>query len=98
MKETFDQRLQRLRQAKGWTLSELCSISRLGEKSITALETESHGIPKWSTISRLASVLGTNAYFLASGDGDEKPFHVLYKHMDKVTASQPGGVYFSKAR
>jgi transcriptional regulator with XRE-family HTH domain len=89
MKETLDQRLQRLRQAKGWTLSQLCSYSQLGEKSITALETEPHEIPKWSTISRLASALGTNAFYLASGDGDDKPFHDLYRHMDKVTTSQP---------
>jgi transcriptional regulator with XRE-family HTH domain len=96
MKETFDQRLRRLRQAKGWSLSQLSWNSMLSEKSIIALETDPHKIPKWYTVCKLASALGTNAFYLASGDGDEKPFHVLYRHTDKVANSHPDGGWNAK--
>jgi len=91
MKESFGQRLQRLRLSKGWNLSQLCKLSQISEKTIIALEINPNEIPKWNTVSKWASVLGTNAFFLASGDGDDKPFHVTYRHMDKVTTSQPDG-------
>jgi transcriptional regulator with XRE-family HTH domain len=81
MKETFDQRLKRLRLAKGWSLSQLGNLSQLSEKILITLETESHVIPKWNTIRRLASALDTNAFYLASGDGDDKPFHVSYRNI-----------------
>ena len=76
MKEAFHQRLQRLRATRGWSLTQLAKKSEVQEKLIHKLETDPREVPSWSAISRLASALGTNPIYLATGDGDAKPFHV----------------------
>lgn len=87
MKEDFHERLKRLREAKGWSLSHLGKRSHLSETTLAALEADSHHAPGWITISKLSSALGTNPFYLASSDGDDKPFKVMYRRTDEVTAT-----------
>lgn len=79
MHEGFHERLKRLREAKGWSASHLATRSHLRETTITTLESDPHLAPAWITISKLASALGTNPFYLASGDGHDKPFRIPYR-------------------
>jgi transcriptional regulator with XRE-family HTH domain len=87
MQEAFHERLKRLREAKGWNPSKLAKKSQMNESSIVALETDSRHAPSWIAISKLASALKTNPIFLASGEGNDKPFHVPPVHWADATAS-----------
>lgn len=84
MIETFHQRVTRLREAKGWSLSKLSKRSGLSETLVAEIETNHNHIPTWLTIAKLASALHTNPYYLASGDGDDKPY--LARHRDMAEA------------
>ena len=87
MREPFHERLKRLREAKGWSRSHLGKKSRLSKETITALEADSREVPSWLAISKLASALGSNPFYLASGDGDDKPFHIPLGHMAETAYS-----------
>jgi len=76
MKETFHERLKRLREANSWSLSKLAQRANLNEENIALLETDSRQVPSWIAISKLASALGSNPFYLASGEGDQKPFRI----------------------
>jgi len=76
MKETFHERLKRLREANGWSLSKLAQRANLNEENIALLEADSRQVPSWIAISKLASALGSNPFYLASGEGDQKPFRI----------------------
>lgn len=77
MNEAFHERLKRLREAQGWSQSKLADESRLNKSLITTLESDPHYIPSWIVIGRLANALATNPYYLASGDGNDKPSRVF---------------------
>lgn len=87
MNESFHERLKRLREAKGWDVSHLGTRSRLLETTITALENDPGQTPAWIAISKLARALGTNPYYLASGDGSDKPYQVPHRGLPDVGAS-----------
>jgi len=76
MKEYFHERLKRLREAKSWSRSHLAKKSRLDKELLGALETDVRQVPSWFAVSKLASALGTNPLYLATGEGDDKPMHV----------------------
>jgi transcriptional regulator with XRE-family HTH domain len=76
MREKFHERLNKLREAKGWSLATLAKRSDLSERKIAVLESDPRQVPTWITIIKLASALGCNPFFLASGDGDHKPFRI----------------------
>jgi len=86
MKEKFHDRLKRLREANGWSLSKLARRGDLSEENIALLEADSSQIPTWIAIIKLASALGINPFYLASGEGDEKPFRIRQGYGADVTS------------
>ena len=86
MKEKFPERLKRLRESKGLSLSNLAKNSDLSENNIVLLELDSRQVPTWITVSKLASALGCNPFYLASGDGDHKPFRIRQEYWVDVTS------------
>lgn len=88
MKEPFHERLLRLRKAKGWTLSHLSKKSQLSKEIIKSLESDSRQVPSWLAISKLAAALGTNPVYLATGDGNVKPFHVPLGYLAESARSR----------
>ena len=76
MNERFHERLKRLREENGWSLSKLARRVDLSEENIALLEADLHQVPTWVQISKLASALGINPFYLASGEGDQKPFRI----------------------
>jgi transcriptional regulator with XRE-family HTH domain len=75
MNASFHQKLKRMREAKGWSPAHLAKRSGLKEGLIARLEADPREVPSWPSISRLSNALGTNPYYLATGDGDGRPFH-----------------------
>jgi len=88
MQECFHERVKRLRESKGLSLAKLSKRSGLSEALISLLETDANHAPTWLTISKLASALHVNPYYLASGDGDDKPFKVSHQVLDERTYSR----------
>lgn len=80
MKEKFYERLKRLREEKGWSLSKLAKRGDLSETKIALLEADPRQVPSWIAISKLASALGSNPFYLASGEGDHKPFRIRLRY------------------
>jgi len=76
MTEPFHMRLQRLREAKGWDIERLAKRSGVSKKLLKLLEEDERQVPAWHSIIYLAVVLETNPFYLASGEGNSKPYHV----------------------
>lgn len=70
---TFGQRLRDYRRAAGLTQGELAALARVSERTILKLETGTGGVPRHSTVARLATALGlgdeARAAFLALAAG-----------------------------
>jgi transcriptional regulator with XRE-family HTH domain len=88
MKETFHQRVTRLREAKSWSVAKLSKRSGLSEALVNQVETNSNHVPTWLTIAKLASSLNVNPYYLASGEGSVKPFSVSRSGLDVESYSR----------
>jgi transcriptional regulator with XRE-family HTH domain len=68
--ETFGERLRRLRETKGWALATLARRVGLTEATLLQLETGRTREPRLGDGMRLADALGTDARYLAFGDGE----------------------------
>ncbi len=70
---TFGQRLRDYRRAAGLTQGELAALARVSERTVLKLETGTGGVPRHSTVARLATALGlgdeARAAFLALAAG-----------------------------
>ena len=76
MQACFHERLKRLREAKGWNLRHLAKKCHVSEEHLAVLEADSRHVPTWRDISRLASALGINPVYLASGAGKPGLFRI----------------------